>query len=69
MDIFSIKSSKKIENLVKRKKAGDTVYKDKRGGVKSYKYTFHDRKIGEHILIAFHEMRATTQGKNQTRNF
>lgn len=50
MDIFGIKSSKKIEVVVKKKKAGDTIFKDKRGGLKTYKYTFHDRKIvREHI--------------------
>lgn len=43
--IFAIKPSKKVELLVRKKKSGDTVYKDKRGGVKSSscKFTFRNK--------------------------
>ncbi|KAG8265647.1 hypothetical protein J6590_090340, partial [Homalodisca vitripennis] len=46
MDIFGIKSSKRVEILVKKKKKkkmGDTIYKDKRGGIKTFKFTLADR--------------------------
>lgn len=43
VDIFGIKSSKRIETLVKKKKMGETFYKDKRGGTKSFKFTLADR--------------------------
>ncbi|KAJ4429282.1 hypothetical protein ANN_26286 [Periplaneta americana] len=49
MDIFAI-SKKKIEILAKKKKSGDTVYHDGRGGAHVYKYLDHDLcQIKEHI--------------------
>lgn len=43
MHIFGIKSKKKLETMARKKKEGNVTYKDKRGSVKTYKYTFHDR--------------------------
>lgn len=43
-------SPQKITTLVRRKKAGFSTYKDKRVGVRKFKYTLHDRNmVKEHI--------------------
>lgn len=44
MNIFGIKSSKRIETIVKKKKQGDTSYKDLRGGPMTFKFTKLDRE-------------------------
>ena len=49
MAIFDI-SPQRVTMHVKRKKCGNVTFKDKRGGVRKYKYTYSDRIIvREHI--------------------
>lgn len=49
MEIFDIRPQK-ITTLVKRKKAGCVTFKDKRGGLKHFKYTLQDRQmVRDHI--------------------
>lgn len=50
MAIFGIKSSKRVGNLVANKKMGKSVMKDRRGGLKTFKYTLADRNaVKAHI--------------------
>lgn len=44
LNVFGV-SPQKITNIVKKKKAGDLVYKDNRGGPFKFKFTDSDRKL------------------------
>lgn len=49
LNIFGI-SSKKVATIIKKKQSGEVIFKDKRGGPKSFKYTLHDRQqVKDHI--------------------
>ncbi|KAL4126409.1 hypothetical protein QTP88_010631 [Uroleucon formosanum] len=52
LDIFAI-SPQKVTTLVKRKKAGFNTFKDKRGGVKTFKYTLKDRQMVKNHINSF----------------
>lgn len=52
MNIFSI-SSQKLATIVKKKKAGEITYKDKRGGPTSFKYTNQDRQLVKNHINSF----------------
>ena len=52
LEIFAI-SPQKITTLIRRKKEGHTTFKDKRGGVKKFKYTLHDRQIVKDHINSF----------------
>lgn len=54
MNIFGI-SSQKLATIVWKKKAGDIVFKDKRGGPTSFKYTHHDRQLVKNHINSFPE--------------
>lgn len=45
MAVFGIQSNKRVQTLVTNKKLGNSVVKDKRGGIKSFKYTLADRNL------------------------
>lgn len=53
MHIFGIKSRKKLETIARKKKEGKDTYKDKRGSMKTYKYTLHDRKTVREPINCF----------------
>lgn len=49
MEIFAI-SPQKITTLVKKNKHGESIYKERRRGLKTYKFTANDRPlVKEHI--------------------
>ncbi|XP_072397900.1 uncharacterized protein [Diabrotica undecimpunctata] len=52
LEIFAI-SPQKITTLVRRKKEGHTTFKDKRGGVRKFKYTLHDRQMVNNHINSF----------------
>ena len=42
-----------MTTLFNRKKAGLATFKDKRGGVKKFKYTFHERQMVKKHINSF----------------
>ena len=52
LDIFAI-ISQKVTTLVNRKKVSLNNFKNKRGGVKKFKYTFHDRQMVKNHINSF----------------
>lgn len=52
MEIFAI-SPQKITTLVNRLKQGNTTFKDKRGGLKTFKYTVLDRNMVKSHINSF----------------
>lgn len=52
LNIFAI-SPQKITNIVKKKKSGDVIYKDNRGGPFKFKFTESDRKLVKSHINSF----------------
>lgn len=52
METFDVRPQK-ITTLVKRKKEGSVIFKDKRGGLKRFKYTLQDRQMVKNHINEF----------------
>ncbi|XP_072399045.1 LOW QUALITY PROTEIN: uncharacterized protein [Diabrotica undecimpunctata] len=52
MKIFAI-TPQRITTIVKKKKSGDYMYTDKRGGAKMFKFTVHDRRLVKQHINSF----------------
>ncbi|CAG9830117.1 unnamed protein product [Diabrotica balteata] len=52
MKIFAV-TPQRITTIVKKKKSGDYIYTDKRGGAKMFKFTVHDRRLVKQHINSF----------------